>query len=405
MKLLDSQVYAKKHLESWKVGALFMDAGTGKTRVACELINGVPDIDLVIWLCPLRMIKPNENVPSISDEVQKWKLFTADVLFVGIESIQNSDRIYFNIIDRIVSSQKTFVVVDESLKIKNAEAKRTKRILEIGKLVNYKLVLNGTPLSKNILDIWPQMEFLSPLILNMSLAQFKNTFCRYTTVDKRFGGRLCYKKEYVTGMENIDYLYSLIRSYIYRCDLKLNISQNYRNINFRLSDKNQKEYTRLKNLYLDIDYLEFKNNNIFLEMTQKMQHVYSCEEDKFNKLDNLFKDIPEEKTIIFCKFINSREACEKRYPKAKVLSYQSQSFGLNLQNYNYTVYFDKFWDYAVRMQSSRRTYRIGQEYDCYYYDMTGNVGLENIIDRNIRKKISMTEYFKSKTKEDIKAEL
>lgn len=54
---------------------------------------------------------------------------------------------------------------------------------------------------------------------------------------------------------------------------------------------------------------------------------------------------------------------------------------------------------------SRRTFRVGQEYDCRYYDLTGNAGLDKIIDKNIDKKIGMVEYFKGKTKEQIKQEL
>ena len=66
-----------------------------------------------------------------------------------------------------------------------------------------------------------------------------------------------------------------------------------------------------------------------------------------------------------------------------------------------TVYFDKNWDYALRVQSGRRTFRTGQEYDCRYWDLTGNVGLERLIDANINKKTSMAEYFKGKTKEEL----
>lgn len=47
---MPQQQEAKQHLIDWKVGALFMEAGTGKTRVACELVNSVPGIDLVIWV-------------------------------------------------------------------------------------------------------------------------------------------------------------------------------------------------------------------------------------------------------------------------------------------------------------------------------------------------------------------
>ena len=123
------------------------------------------------------------------------------------------------------------------------------------------------------------------------------------------------------------------------------------------------------------------------------------------KIEGDIKTIDQSETIIYCKYIVSREACEARYPEAKVLSYQRESLGLNLQQYRNTVYFDKIWDYALKIQASRRTYRAGQEYDCRYWDMTGNVGLENLIDQNIDKKIGMVEYFKRASKDQLRNEL
>jgi hypothetical protein len=72
---------------------------------------------------------------------------------------------------------------------------------------------------------------------------------------------------------------------------------------------------------------------------------------------------------------------------------------------NNTIYLDKVCDYALRTQSIRRTFRTGHEYDCRYWDLTSNVGLENLINKNIEKKISMVEYFKRKTKEELEAVL
>jgi SNF2 family DNA or RNA helicase len=63
------------------------------------------------------------------------------------------------------------------------------------------------------------------------------------------------------------------------------------------------------------------------------------------------------------------------------------------------------WDYALYIQSTRRTYRTGQEEDCHYYELTGDVGLERLIDKNISKKISMSEYLKKVTKEELRREL
>ena len=97
--------------------------------------------------------------------------------------------------------------------------------------------------------------------------------------------------------------------------------------------------------------------------------------------------------------------CEQLFPDCLVLSYQKDSLGLNLQEYNVTIYFDKVWDYALRTQSTRRTFRTGQERDCLYFDLTGDVGLERLIDRNIDKKVTMSEYFKKATKEQLQNDL
>jgi SNF2 family DNA or RNA helicase len=377
-----------------------MEPGTGKTRIAVELINDIPSVDYVLWIGPFQTIHRPEGVQA---EVAKWGGFVAPVDFVGIESIQSSDRIYLTYLRKLQQHHNAAIIVDESLKIKNANAKRTNRLLTYAGHSMYRLVLNGTPLSRNLLDLWSQLQFLSPQILNMDMAEFKDTFCKYTTVTKHFGNSYrAYTKEFITGYENIDYLYSLIRHYVYECDLSLQIRQYYNVLPYRLDADSSEEYYCLKEHYLDNETLLWKNNNIFLEMTQKMQHTYSCTPEKFDVVDNLFQSIAPVDTIIFCKYVDSREACSRYWPKATVLSYQKESLGLNMQHIANTIYFDKIWDYALRVQSGRRTFRTGQELDCRYWDLTGNVGLEKLIDKNIEKKIGMVEYFKGKTKQELK---
>lgn len=401
--LTSSQSDAQSHLSGWKVGALFMEAGTGKTRVAVEIVRRSP-CDACFWIGPLNTIRTRQGVSSVKDEVEKWGGMGIPTYYTGIESIQASDRIWAELMETVRKYREPFVVVDESLKIKNLEAKRTKRLLYMGKAARYKLILNGTPISRNLLDLWAQMQFLSPLILNMSSAQFKDTFCEYVTVSRRIGAKM-YTKEFITGYENVDYLYSLIRQYVFKCDLNLNITQNYTTVYYEVDEESLKEYDNLKSFYLRDDTLEWKNNNIFIEMTQKMQHAYCCSPSKVEAVREILKEIPEEECLIFCKYVDSRMLCEREFPKAVVLSYQKDALGLNLQKYRYTVYFDKIWDYALRIQSGHRTFRSGQEYDCLYWDLTGDVGLESMIDRNIEKKIGLTEYFKMKTKEEIAKEL
>ncbi|MBQ2437836.1 MAG: DEAD/DEAH box helicase [Clostridia bacterium] len=393
----DHQQSAIKLLKEWKVGALFMEPGTGKTRVAVTLANSTP-CNHVFWIGPLRTLN------TIQDEAEKWGGFSMPVTYCGVESISASDRIWLELLDKVEKADTPFVVVDESLKIKNAKAKRTQRLLEIGKHVEWKLILNGTPISRNLLDMWPQMEFLSPKILGMSLTRFKYTFCKITTVTKSVGYQR-WKREYITGMENVDYLHSLIRHYVYECDLKLNISQKWHTEYYTISDENKEKYREIKEKYLSDETLEFMSNNIFFAMTTEMQVAYAQDESKIEAVKRILEDCDAKKTIIFCRFVASAELCRKNFPECAVLSMQKESLGLNLQEYSTTIYFDKVWDYALYTQSTRRTYRTGQEHDCTYYELTGDVGLESMIDRNIAKKVSMSEYLKKVSIEDLKKEL
>lgn len=395
--LTQQQQAAIEHLNEWRVGALFMEPGTGKTRAAMTLVNSTPCTDC-FWIGPLR------TYPTIQMEMARWGGMKMPTSCWGVESLSNSDRIYMNLLNEVEQSRMPFIVVDESLKIKNAEAKRTRRLLEIGKRAEWKLVLNGTPVSRNLLDMWPQMEFLSPKILGMSLTEYKNTFTKWTRVTKRIGMR-SYTKEYVTGMENVDYLHSLIRHYVYECDLRLNITQKWHTVNYCITDESRERYNDIKEDYLSDETLEWKNNNIFLAMTTEMQVAYIIDEGKMEAVGRLLQDLPQDETIIFCRFIVSQEECRKRWPRVTVLSMQKESLGLNLQQYRHTIFFDRVWDYALLLQASRRTYRTGQDQDCHYYELTGNVGLEHMMAKNIKKKVSMSEYLKKVTKEELMKQL
>ena len=397
MNYTQQQHEALHQLEQWRVGALFMEPGTGKTRVALSLVNSTP-CDAVFWVGPLR------TLDAIRSEVEKWGGFSMPAHYCGVESLSASNRIFMELHGRVAAAACPFIVVDESLKIKNAEAKRTRRLLELGKMAEYKLVLNGTPVSRNLMDMWSQMEFISPRILNMSLARFKNTFCKYTTVTKRVGCRSC-TREYITGVENVDYLYSLIRHYVYECDLNLRVAQCWHTVCYRVSDENKENYREIRDRYLDDKTLELRNNNIFFAMTTEMQMAYCTDESKLEAVRSILQKVPEEQVIIFCRYISSRKLCESAFPRCTVLSMQKESLGLNLQRFTNTIYFDKVWDYALYVQSTRRTFRTGQEQDCHYWELTGDVGLEQIIDRNIRKKTNMSEYLKKVSLEDMKKEL
>lgn len=370
-----------------------MQPGTGKTRTAYELVKSARP-DYILWLTPF------QTKQNLRDELDKCGGLDCDI--VGIESLSSSGRTYLNVLEKITPN--SFVVCDESIKIKNWSAVRSKRIIEIGRQCGYRLVLNGTPITRNLLDIWSQFEFLSPRILGMGLAEFENTFCEKVKITKRQNGRVM-RREFIGKYHNVDYLYSLINPYVFECELELTIDKDHRNVQYNLSEEEHERYQEMKHKYLDNDKLAFLNNNIFLEMTMKMQHEYCCTENKFEKLKEILSSHDRSRVIVYTKFIRSRVEVENRFPDVQVLSYGKHALGLNMQKYNVTIYFDKTFDYLQMTQSEFRTYRTGQKDDCVYYRMTGNVGLEKMIDDNINKKQSLLDYFKKVGAEQIKKEL
>lgn len=397
---LNNQIEAISHLETKKVGALFKSPGTGKTRTAVDLIRQVSP-DYVLWLAPYKSVNPVIDGSGIRTEVEKWHRFES-IDFVGIQSIGMSDRVYLEIRSKLEASKKPFIVVDESLLIKNADANRTQRLFDLSNFAAHKLILNGTPFSRNLLDLWSQMEFLSPKILNMSFSQFENIFCEKTIIKKN--GKIT--NEFITGYENIDYLYHLIRPFIYEVELNLPINVQHINLPYSIEPTMKEEYNNIKEYFLCDESLEEYNNNIFLMMVQKMQHVYSCAIEKIDRLKAVIKKHEIGNVAIYTKFIDSREFILSHIQNANVFSLQSDSMSINLQDqFNVTVEFDKTWDWANVDQYQKRVFRTGQKRDVYHYYFDGDIPLDKLIKKNNNKKQDALSYFKKISREELKEQL
>lgn len=362
-----------------------MEMGTGKTKVALDLIASKQHkVDYILWICPYSIKS------EIEAERRKWH---EDLLvdIVGCESIGSSDRIYLETL-RKCAERRVFIVVDESLKIKNREAKRTARILKLGELAEYKLILNGTPLSKNVLDIWTQMQFLSPKILRMSYNEFKNTYCEYY-----IRGRL---KGLVKRQHNVEHLIAKIEPYIFDAELELGKQKHYYDYSYSMDDR--KGYEELKMRYLQAPIFDF------MAVSQILQQHYCKSREKAEIIENLTNEI-NDCVIVFVKFLNSipkgaaaitggmreqeRAAVieDFRAGKIKVLyiTYGSGAFGLNLQCCKHMIFADHTFDYAQRIQAEARIYRIGQTDDVHYYNLWCDCGLERLIKGSLDKKTNL----------------
>lgn len=378
--LNDNQRKAIKKLEKLRVGALFMEPGTGKTRTAVELINS-SKTDYVLFIVPF------QTKQNLEKELKKWRL-RPKYRIEGVESLSGSDRLYLKLLKEIQRYKFPFVVCDESLKIKNIHAKRTKRVMKIGKYAYYKLILNGTPISKNVLDIYPQMQFLSSKILDMSYREFWNTFIESET-HEGVNSNYTIVKDNV----NIDYLYSKIEPYVFDAKLSMKINQNEHNIEYTCYDPHA--YYQIKQEM--IDNLSFMEDLDFLAMTQKMQHSYSMDQWHIETCEDVVKRL-KGKTIIFVKFLDTKSYLQNKFPQCKVMTYGKGSFGLNLQEYKNIIFYDKTWDYAQLEQAKRRIYRLGQSENVNYYFLTSDLGLDRMMRNCIKNKNSLLDFFKDASK-------
>lgn len=360
-----------------------MEPGTGKTRAAVELINS-SKADFVLWMTPFQTKK------NLKKELIKWHL-QKPYRIEGIESLSNSDGLYLDLREKLQKHKRVFMVCDESLKIKNQVAIRTQRAIKLGQLCHYRLVLNGTPLSKNLLDIWTQMEFLSPKILKMDYYEYLNTFIKYNLHDGPSGHFI-----EILGNENIDYLYSLIEPYVFEAKLSLGINKNENDIDYLVYD--DKRYYELKDEMLS--RLSGMRDIEFLGLVQQMQQSYSLDKGHLSELNDLLTSI-DGNSIIFVKYIATEDYLSQTYPQCRVLTYGKGSLGLNLQKYSNIVFYDKTWDYAQLEQAKRRIYRIGQRKDINYYFMTSNLGLDKMINGSIKNKRSLLDTFKAASKKEM----
>ena len=394
MKLTNQQQEAFDKFSKLKVGALFMKQGTGKTRVSIELIHST-DCDFVLFLCPF------STKLNLLAEIEKWKL-DRPFEIVGYETISSSDRKYLDLLSLGKEYKKIFVVADESVFIKNDSSKRYDRILKLRDLSEYRLILNGTPITKDEWDIYNQMEFLSPKIFDMHRHDFLNTFFKKISFKKRgMPAREFYKLSEV----NIDYLHSLIEPYIFEADFSFERKVCEKSVQIDASNDVEELYQERKESLLHS--LEIGQSVV----EQFTNLAVACFSDKERHLE-IAKHLSGQ-IIVFCtlleevKNIASQIDCYvitgetrnrddileqfKQDSKPLLMTFGTGAFGLNLQFCNRIAFASLTFDYAKVDQAISRIKRLGQERDIEYLYFTSNLGIYDMIRENIMKKQSLKE--------------
>lgn len=371
-----------------------MEPGTGKTKVALDIATSrASSFDEVAWIAPASLLRD----AGYKKEVERWNTSDLPINYFSIEGVSQSDRSFLKLRE-LAKKADVFCIIDESLKIKNGESKRTKRLLDMWNKFKFRLILNGTPLSKGLVDLYSQINFLHPKILNMTEAQFASNFLTY----RKEGSRPWWRW---SKPENEEALIEILRPYIFDAKLDLSISLCEEDIFFSLSTNEREAYQKEKEAFL-----EDKEEVDFLAMAQKFQQAYSVTKSKINWLKK--KISTGEKWIVCVKFHRELDAMLEIFPEALeysgrnkcniedftdgdgqvlIMTYGTGSMGLNLQSCSNLVFFSQTFDWAQKAQASRRVYRIGQKDNVNIYSLWVRTGLDEIIKTSLDKKTSVSQ--------------
>jgi len=253
--------------------ALFMDMGTGKTKVTLDTIAMAFEsrrVDLALIVAPKGVIanwgaEIEAHLPDrIVREVVLWKPSLTKAkrkelhslygeghklrfLLMNVEAFSTKKGV--EVAKAFVIRWDTFMAVDESTTIKNRQAKRTKALCTVGRDAKFRRILTGSPVTKSPLDLYSQLSFLDPNILGFrSYYTFQN---RYAVVVRRTMGAHSFNQ--VVGFQRLDELTEALDRYSYRVrksdclDLPDKV---YMKRMVELTDEQSKAYAQMKHLAL-----------------------------------------------------------------------------------------------------------------------------------------------------------
>jgi SNF2 family DNA or RNA helicase len=208
---------------------LDMDMGTGKTRVAIDVMLARSDVKRVLVVCPKAVVPvwrtniekfyPNDSSVQIWDQqkgtvkakvedIKKFFKTTADAQ--KIVMVMNYDIVWRDPMGDLMRQLRfDMAVLDESHRIKAAGSKVSKYLALLGKSVPYKMCLSGTPMANSPLDVYGQYRFLDPSIFGTNHTAFlsKYAIMSYTT------------PPFVIGCKNLQELNSKFSSIAYTCKM------------------------------------------------------------------------------------------------------------------------------------------------------------------------------------------
>jgi len=220
--------------DSWAADyyALFMEMGTGKSKVAIDTMGALfenKQINTALVIAPKGVYDNwfQKEIPiHLPDQIKRrmvrWqpnftKKFTEEIKRLAVREEGDEDVLHILVMNvEALSTKKgaasalryleinpdNMVIVDESTTIKNRTAQRTKNVIDLGRAAKYRRILTGSPITKSPMDLFSQCAFLSGKALGFS--NYYAFQSRYAVLQRRTMGHRSFQK--LVGYRRLDEL-------------------------------------------------------------------------------------------------------------------------------------------------------------------------------------------------------
>lgn len=421
-----------KNLDS---AGIFMEMGTGKTKVAVDLVN-YKNVNKILVVCPKRVI----NVWKREIETHSLKNYNIIILEKGnatkkaelLEQVSTYERVFvvinYDMVWREPIAKTLFkfgfemIIADEMHRIKSPKGRASNYMHRIGKETKYKLGLTGTPIPNSPIDIYAQYRFIEPTIFGTN---YNNFLEKYTIR----GG---YEGKQIIGFCNQEELTNKIYQIAFRVKSKdvLDLPQPINeSIYFDLDSKSRNLYNQiLKKAVAEYNNSKIITENVLVQLVrlQQITSGYIPVENGFTEYLNtakqdLLKDIlldtdKTEHVIAFYRFVPERDSIKKACKELKhdyfemsgqvntfeawkknpggVIAVQIQSGGEgeDFTISSKTVYYGLSYSLKDYLQSKFRTLRPGQSRQPIYYHLLANDTVDEKIMQALIQKKNIANY-------------
>lgn len=448
------QARAHEKLGHMKKCALFMGTGTGKTKVSLDkslrhYCSG--DIDCIIvitlkgvhtqWVDEQVPTHVHESIPKICHAWRGMKTVTEKrqlEFFIKQEKLQiftinvdafRGDKAY-NFIKRLFTRHRgrVMVIIDESQEIATFDSERSRTIQQFGELVEYKMIMSGTPIPKNLVNEWSQFLFLDEDIIGERyVTSFRREYCH-------MGG---FQDSQVVGHKNLEKFNKLVAPYVFRVTKESELDlppKVYTRHVFDMTDEQHKHYENLRRSFMtklaNGQVATVANAAVLVMRLQQISNGYLTDEDgtihpfaqnpRFDALKGIDKRI-DGKKIVWAhynrdvdmladhfdkrcvKYVGSTSTKEREYAKRAFMDPDSGidvflsnpaagGTGLNLQGECATaIYYNNSFNAVHRWQSEDRIHRIGTYKTITYIDLVAAKSVDYRILANLKKKKDFQE--------------